>query len=232
MGPLELLGLAWMFAGSGRSKTTTEKIRDLESSFPVAPAATKAGVRSVASLPVAVDDALVRRANQPRAKAWANDFQNLGVPPSMAQAYARWAGIESSGNPLAVSPIGERGLFQVTKTTAKNTVTPAEWEAMTRPTTARAEHARMALAQAAKYWARAKTKIKNAPNDPASIVWYSKAWHARPADFKGGVMHGSASDMSRQLERQWANDPRAMRRLHASNVIAFGVTRLGPNNAK
>jgi hypothetical protein len=169
------------------------------------------------------DATLLSRANSPRALAWAITFQNAGVSKGIAEAWARWAGIESGGNPLAVSPIGERGLFQITKTTAKGTVTPAEWEAMVRPSTAREEHARMALSQAAKYWQRAKTMIKNPPTDPVSKIWYAKMWHSRPADFNGHIMHGAALDMARQLQQQWKDDAEKMYRLRVANVIAFGV---------
>jgi len=177
-----------------------------------------------------VDDALVRRANQPRARAWSQAFQQLGVPRSQADAYARWAGIESSGNPLAISPIGERGLFQITASTAKNTISPQDWEAMVRPTTARAEHARMALAQARIYEGRAKRMTRKFSSDPLSQIWYAKAWHARPGDFRSREMHGDARSMARALETKYQGDARALRRLHAANVVAFGTTRVGPHN--
>jgi hypothetical protein len=170
------------------------------------------------------DATLLARATQARALEWINTFRALGgeVSPEDAAAYARWAGIESSGNPLAVSRIGERGLFQVTATTAKNTVSPAEWAAMQSPSTSRAEHARMALAQAAIYWRRARPLIQNPPADSTSRIWYSKMWHSRPADFNGRIMHGPALAMARQLADTWKGDAGRMYRLRVANVIAFG----------
>jgi hypothetical protein len=166
---------------------------------------------------------LLRRANAAQAAAWFDTFMSVpGTTADQARAYARWAGIESSGDPLAISPIGERGLFQITRTTAKGTVTTQEWEAMIRPTTSREEHARMALAQLAIYWWRAQRLIKNVPSDDASVIWYAKMWHSQPADFNGKIMHGSALAMARQLASTWSSDPDRMYRLRVANVIAFG----------
>lgn len=176
----------------------------------------------------AADDGakLVARATQPATERWVTLFQQQDVPPELARALARWAGIESSGNPLAVSSKGERGLLQCTKTTAltEGALTSAEWEAMANPSTTGEEHARIAYKLANWLWQRARKLIANAPDDYISAAWYAKLYHQRPVDVRDGKLHGPALLMSRELAERWKNDRKKMHRLRAANVVAFGVS--------
>lgn len=174
-----------------------------------------------------IDDGirLKARAGQGTASSWAPIFASQGVPAALADAYARWAGIESSGNPRAVSSVGERGLFQCTKTTAlkRHAYTQAEWDSMLSPATSNDTHAHLAMKLANWCWDQAKKHLTNAPTDYISAVWYAKLYHQRPADVKGAKLHGPALFQSRELKTRWANDPKRLHRLRAANVVAFGV---------
>lgn len=62
-----------------------------------------------------------------------------------AAAAGRWIGIESGGNPLAVSSMGERGLAQIMeKSLVDLKVSRDEWDAMSRPSTSEDTHAKIA----------------------------------------------------------------------------------------
>lgn len=171
------------------------------------------------------DNALLNRANQKTALDWIPTFVDQGRTEHEAAAYARWAGIESGGNPLAVSPLGERGLFQCMPSTAlvDKAMRPEDWAATQRPQTTRREHARIAAALLSWCLVRAMRKVRNPPNDPQSRIWYAKMYHSRPADFNGQIMHGPALLMARQLENEWKGRPKSLYRLHVANVIAFGT---------
>jgi hypothetical protein len=176
--------------------------------------------------------AFERRANQKRALDWAPLFVSQDASPALAAGLARWAGIESSGNPLAVSPAkgskkrpgGERGLLQVTGTTSEGIYTDPEWAAMQSPSTRNEEHARLALKLYRAMLVRARRRISNPPPaaDVASALWYAKIQHARPVDVTEARLHGPALQMARDLAIRWAGDDAKMRRLYAANVIAFG----------
>ena len=184
----------------------------------------KTGKDGRSSEPVAsVGASLMARATSERARSWIPTFLDLDQTQSQALAWSRWAGIETGGDPLAVSPLGERGLFQCMPSTQPGTMTTSDWAAVQRPSTTRKEHARIALALAGVMWARARRNIKNPPDDPASKIWYGKLWHSRPADFNRGVMHGDALNMARQLAVEWQGKPKQTYRLLVSNVIAFGT---------
>jgi hypothetical protein len=173
----------------------------------------------------AADDGqrLVARATTKQAMAWAPLFVVQGSPPMAADCLARWAGIESGGDPLARSSKGERGLFQCGAVVAKMVYTQAEWDSLASPATTREEHARLALKLARWCWTRGFKYIKNPPSNPIDQVWYAKLYHQWPVDVKDGSMHGPAMLMARQLEGQWAGNPRQMHYLRAANVIAWAV---------
>lgn len=197
-------GLLWLLFGGGKSK-----------------AATAAEER-------AIDAELLKRANQPHARdPWFEIFTQDSHPPldpDIAAAVCRWIGIESSGNPLEVSPSGERGLAQITKTSAltEKALTPAEWDAMISPTTSPQEQARIAWKVIEWCWERAKKYVAGgAARDAIDQLWYAKLYHQRPVDVRDGKLTGDAKADSRRLETTWAADPKRLRYLHAANVVAW-----------
>ena len=178
----------------------------------------------------AEDALLVKRANLPAALAWRPDFVAHGLTDTLAAALSRWAGIESSGNPLAASKLGERGLLQCSKATALmkgGPYTQIEWDALADPKTSRDEHVRLAIQLYEWLRARALSHVADPPSDEASGVWYAKLMHQWPADFIGKTsvhMHGAAPEMAAELEARWASGaPHSLHRLHAANVVAFGL---------
>lgn len=182
---------------------------------------------------------LIARANQPTALAWVPIFHSAhiqvkGHPEELsnelAQAYARWAGIESSGIPTKPSRLDERGLFQVgPKLGGPATVPPppafeqSDWVALSDPDTTQEQHADMAIHYVDWLYGRALKYIADPPTDPIDQTWYAKLYHQRPADLKDGKLHGPAVPMARELAKRWSNDAKAMHRLRAANVVAFGV---------
>lgn len=174
---------------------------------------------------------LVSRANQEKARVWVERFMSIGAPVALAQAYARWAGIESSGNPLAKSRLGERGLFQISEQSALKEKPPAltwsEWDAMARPDTPSEFHARIAMRIGDWLWARARRLVKNPGLTPEDIVWYAKLYHQRPTMVRNAKINGPARAAARMLAKKWANDPLKMHYLRAANVVAFGRADLG-----
>lgn len=182
------------------------------------------------SKPAAADDGLklVARADQASAKKWIPLFVQQDVPPLAADALARWAGIESSGNPLIPSPLNERGLLQVGPAmfkdlTADKTFTDADWDKLIAASTSSEEHARMASKFANWLWGRARRHVKNPPPDYISALWYAKLYHQRPVDVRDGGMHGPAALMARELSDRWKSDAQKMHRLRAANVVAWGT---------
>jgi hypothetical protein len=185
--------------------------------------------------PAAADDGqkLVARANQAAAKAWVTLFKGQDVPPLLAEALARWAGIESSGNPLIPSKIGERGLLQIGAKSFADAkkdgiLTDADWAALSSPATTPAEHARLSYKIANWLWTRARKYVKNPPEDYISGVWYSKLYHQRPVNVRDGGMHGPAPLMALELADRWKTDPKKMHRLRAANVVAWGTPEPPP----
>lgn len=174
------------------------------------------------------DEELVARANQSAARDWIPLFENEGAPQAYAEALSRWAGIESSGNPHAVSPIGERGLFQLGQADQQEgALTDTEWAALIAPSTTNQQHAHMAMRQANWLWHRADPKLTDPPdpvNDPISAIWYAYLEQQRPVDVRDGHLHGQALPMARELAQTWRGDADKLHRLHAANVVAFGTT--------
>lgn len=172
-------------------------------------------------------DDLVRRANQQAALDWVPLFENEGAPADYADALARWAGLESTGNPRAISTVGERGLFQLGAADQKEgALTDTEWAALIAKSTTNQQHAHMAMRQANWLWHRADPKLTDPPDpvtDPISGIWYAYLEQQRPVDVRDGKLHGAALPMARELAVRWANDAGKMHRLRAANVVAFGV---------
>jgi soluble lytic murein transglycosylase-like protein len=181
--------------------------------------------------PAALEDAatdgavLESRANQPNARKWSAIFRSQDAPPMLADALARWAGIESGGNPLAQSSLGERGLLQCSEATALQggVYTHQEWESLKDPRTSAEEHARLGLKLFRASWSRAKKYVENAPSGAVDQVFYAKLYHQYPADVKRAALHGPALLMARALKEQWKGRPKSLHRLRAANVVAFGT---------
>lgn len=171
------------------------------------------------------DSDLVRRANQGRAKEWVPILvYDLGIPEAEAEAAARWFGIESSGDPHAVSSEGERGLAQITKTSAlkEGALTQKEWDAMADVTTSDQEQARIALKVIAWCYQRATKYIKVPPIDPIEQIWYAKLYHQSPVEVKNAKLTGDALADAARLDKEWSGDAKKLHHLHAANVVAWG----------
>ena len=195
---------------------------------PTTPRATPATPRATPATPratPAAPDKLLARANQRRAQDWIPDLLRAGASPAEAEGLARWIGLESSGNPLAQSRIGERGLLQITRTAAlaDKLLTVPEWEAMASQATSRAEHARIAIKQFRAHVRRAARWVTNPPA-PGSVDWlaYAKMNHTRPLDLREGQLHGPAAPMLRDLAARWAGDTARARRVAVASVVGFG----------
>ena len=173
----------------------------------------------------AADDgaALVKRANQERARAWTLAFTDGGGAPDVAAALARWIGIESSGDALNKSRLNERGLMQAgPQTVAEGGLTQQEWDALTNPATSKAAQAGLAVKYVAWLWSRAQRYIDAPPTDDIDQIWYAKLYHQWPVDVRDGELHGEALSMARELATRWASDAKRMHRLRAANVVAWG----------
>jgi hypothetical protein len=207
-------GVALMFLMRGR----------LWSSAPTSPTAPASPAKTIEAADRIAG--LVARATQIPAQLWVPNFEREGVGNILASGLARWIGIESSGNPLAVSSLGERGLLQCTPETAKLVFSTDEWNSLNSPTTLRSVQARLALKQYRWHWARARTYIDDPPGDDAipDQLWYAKLHHERPADLSGASpkLHGPAQLMARELAVRWRLNAQSLLRLAAANVVAWG----------
>lgn len=169
---------------------------------------------------------LMKRANQAGASAWAKTFVSVPdqvISPLSAAALARWAGIESSGKPVNTSRLNERGLMQAgPQTVAEGGLTQADWEALNSAATPRAKHAQIAIKYVDWLAQRAMAHVARPPTDPIELIWYAKLYHQRPVDVRDGGMTGDAIADARRLAQLWAADSKAMHRLRAANVVAWG----------
>lgn len=174
---------------------------------------------------------LLKRANQ--ATAWASTFADLPTSPLTAQALARWAGIESSGKPVNTSRLNERGLMQAgPQSVTEGLLTAAEWAALNSPSTARKEHARIAVKYVDGLANKAKTHVPGMGPDPVDRIWFAKLWHQWPVDVRNEVGPlakelgtSDALTLAHALAPKWAADPKRAHRLRAANVIAFGAAQ-------
>lgn len=164
-----------------------------------------------------------KRAYQAAAQAWIPLLIKAGASQAEAEGLARWAGLESSGNPYAQSPIGERGLLQCTKTTGTmkgGPFAPAEWALLGAKNTSKATHAQLAIKQFRWHVKRAKVS----PNAPTvDRLWYAKAHHMRPADLSRTSQRPDAVTAA-NLAVAMAKTPREQVRLAAANMVAWGET--------
>lgn len=169
--------------------------------------------------------ALVQRATIPRAIAWQGLFSGQGLSDPVSAALSRWAGIESAGNPLALSKLGERGLLQCMESTGLGgkIYSPGEWAALTDPATSAETHAQLAAKLFRAMWERAAKHITDPPSDPVDQVFYAKLFHQWPKDFLVENMHGPALPTAVELAKRWADKPKSMHRLRAAAVVAWGL---------
>ncbi len=163
-------------------------------------------------------NALVARANQKAALGWIPTLVRAGATQAEAEGLARWIGIESSGDPLAVSRLGERGLLQCSPATAKLVFTPSEWDMLTSKNTDRETHAKLALKQFRWHVKRAKLDATRPVTDR---LWYAKAHHMRPADLRTSTLRPDAASAA-AIVAAHATAPNEQIRLAAANVVAFG----------
>ena len=172
-----------------------------------------------------IEDAahLLKRANQPQALAWAAAFADFTSPPA-ALALARWAGLESSGNPnVRPTSLGERGLMQAGKdSVSEGVMSQVDWADMINPRTSREDQAAIAVRYVHQLWLRAARYIETPPVDPVDQIWYAYLYHQRPVDVRDSHMHGPAAEMSIELAADWHTDAHKLHRLMAANVVAWG----------
>lgn len=201
-------GVAWMLTRSrdGSARST-----------PGAPALSNA----TATPPSEEAAKLLKRANQSAALAWSPDFA-MAARPEVADAEARWAGIESSGNPHATSELGEYGLMQFPKdAVAQKILSKTDWDTLHDPNTPPQVHAQINARYVALLSTKASRYVKDYPESPVDRVWYAKLWHAYPKDVKEGKLHGPARAMSRELMAKATG--KKLHRIIAANIIAFGT---------
>jgi hypothetical protein len=212
--PLALVGVALLFLGGKKSPSGS-------SSGGGGAAAAASGAPDAKW---AADDGtkLHARANQQAALAWAPIFMDAGATPMEAQAMARWAGLESSGNPHPNPPGNGGGLMQVGKGFVDmGALTPGEYAKLTNPTTSNREQAVLALKYVRWLWSRAKQYVQAPPSNPVDQIWYAYLYHMRPVDVRDGNMHGEAGPMAAELYPIWSVAKQPLHRLHAANVVAF-----------
>lgn len=189
-------------------------------------AARPGGKTSTAAPPSPEADAakLLERANQPNAHAWAVIFTDVPVSPLSAAALARWAGLESSGKATNRSRLDERGLMQAGPASVTDgELTQAEFDELISPATSKARHAQLAVKYVDALSNKAMTYVEHPPKDPVELIWYAKLWHQRPVDVRDAGLTGDAIADANMLALKWANDAKAMHRLRAANVVAWGT---------
>lgn len=179
-----------------------------------------------------VDDGqqLVKRAATGR--RWEPVFESVGASPTLAAGLARWVGIESGGNPRAVSRLDERGLLQALPTTRKAFFTDEEWAKLGDPATTDEEHARLALKEFAWLLKQARVKIANiSDDDEAGQLFAAKLYHQRPKDLWDVKLSGPGAAANAVLALAWgAKAPKSEHRRQAAAVVAWG-NPMGPVNA-
>jgi len=170
---------------------------------------------------------LMERANQKAANAWAVVFADVPghpISPLSAAALSRWVGLESSGKATNRSRLDERGLMQAGPASVTDgELTQAEFDQLIAPGTTKAQHAALAIKYVDALTNKAMTYVAHPPADPVELIWYAKLWHQRPVDVRDAGMTGDAIADARRLAQQWAHDAKAMHRLRAANVVAWGT---------
>jgi hypothetical protein len=180
-----------------------------------------------------VDDgqALVKRAGT--GYRWARVFEAAGASAALAAGLSRWVGIESGGNPLAVSRLGERGLLQALPTTRKSFFSDAEWAELGDAATTDERHAALALKELA--WitdqAAKRTTSPLDRDDVGTVLFFSKMYHQRPKDLYDVKLPGDGRAANALLALAWGpKAPNSDHRRKAAAVVAWGYPG-GPVNA-
>lgn len=165
---------------------------------------------------------LRRRADQGR--NWDVDFYNalirIGFDPAnastVAQALARWAGIESSGKATkdeTSAGFSERGLLQATKEVFfEGGGTPTEWNLILGSTTSRATQADLmikyfngVMLRVAKLLRANPIKVSDWKNSPLlnDFVWMAYTYHALPIVLKEMIEQGLLGTSRFELSNAW-----------------------------
>lgn len=179
-----------------------------------------------------VEDALVLQKRAATGARWQRIFESLGVAPALAAGLARWVGIESGGNPRAVSRLGERGLLQALPTTRKAFFSDEEWAELANPQTSDERHASLALKEFSWLATQAGKMVRDLPDisDPG-ILFFAKMYHQRPKDLQDVKLSGPAAAANASLALLWgAKAPNSDHRRKAAAVVAWGYPG-GPANA-
>lgn len=186
----------------------------------------KSGSGGTSKMKISSPAELLARATQREAMAWAPYFIDVGESPAVADALARWGGIESSGRPT-ISVIGERGLLQAGKqTVSEGGMSQADWDELGSRDIMPNEEARIG----AHYWrwllSRAAKHLGAMPADGTDSVWFAYQYHQRPKDFTqwGQLPSIAALASAYLLARAHTNDDlELVKRVTASNVVAWGT---------
>jgi hypothetical protein len=186
------------------------------------------GTTAVAALPSRKEDPvqdglqLVNRART--GERWASVFESIGASPTLAAGLSRWVGIESGGNPRAVSRLDERGLLQALPTTRKAFFNDAEWAELGDPATTDQRHAELAMKEYAWLLGQAKRYAKNVPDgDDGGSLFYAKLYHQRPKDMTDVKLSGSGAAANALLAAAWgAKAPNSDHRRKAAAVVGWG----------
>jgi len=184
-----------------------------------------AGGKATSKAHVATAAELLKRANQPHALSWAPYFVDVGEPQAVADALARWTGIESGGDPTIVSSLGERGLLQVgVHTQAEGGIDASDWAALVNPDTLPNTHARISAQYAHWLYGRARAHLAETTHDPVGQMWFAYLYHQRPKDFtEWGALPSSAEGAAEYLRAHADGNPQLIKRLTATNIVAWGT---------
>ena len=213
MDPLSLFIIAVILGSGGGSDDDSES----------------AGKGLVSRTHIATPGELVARATQHSAMAWSPFFVDVGELPAVADALARWAGLESGGDPTIESVLGERGLLQAGKqTVGEGGMSQADWDIYDSPGTMPNQVARISTAYATWLFNRAAKHLTGDLSGmiPTDRVWFAYQYHQRPKDFTqwGPVPNTAAAASAYLLGRAHLNnDAQLVKRVTASNVVAWGT---------
>jgi hypothetical protein len=218
--PLTLVALAFLFSGG--------KKKGAAAGDPSGGGAHPNGPDPAARAAADPDGAkLFARANQQAALSWAPIFLDAGATStSEANALARWAGLESSGNPNPQPPGNGGGLMQVGRGFVDmGALTKTEYARLT--TAPKKEEAAIALRYVHWLADQAARLVGGLPPDPIDHVWYAYWYHQRPVDVRD-ILAPLAKQLSTTSPAMISHamfgtikDPATLHRLRAANVVAF-----------
>lgn len=172
---------------------------------------------------------LLARANQKSALQWAGIFMDAGATPPEASAMARWAGLESSGDPTPMPPGNGGGLMQVGKGFVDmGALTAGEYARLTNPSTPSKEQAVLAIKYVRWCADQSARLVGQLPANPVDRVWWAYWYQQRPVDVRDVLAPvvqqlgtTDAATIADALAPVLAKDAAASHRLRAANVVAF-----------